>query len=114
MIPSKPDLAPDKAKNLMLALGGGNVLSKREATLFCQKNGIKISELPDLARRVAGPAPTPEVTAATGPACDRVAGCAVASPSNTLGNRSTNSLTLSARRTTCRRAITLPQRLSSI
>lgn len=57
MIPSKPDLDWKAAKTLMLALAGGSTLQKREASLYCQKNGISVSELRGLARQVTGPAP---------------------------------------------------------
>lgn len=55
MIPSKPDLDPKTAKNLMLSLAGNSSIQKRAAVLHCQANGIKISELRDLAREIAGP-----------------------------------------------------------
>jgi hypothetical protein len=53
MIPSRPDMTAATAKNLMLALAGeGSLVHRRMATIYCTENGIKVSELRDLARQV--------------------------------------------------------------
>jgi hypothetical protein len=57
MIASKPNMSAQHAKELLLALSAGSSLAKREAQLYCKKQGIPLEEMQALARQIAGPGP---------------------------------------------------------
>ena len=53
MIPSKPNMTAQEARPILLALAGGSAIQKRAAMLHCEREGIPVSEMRDLARRVS-------------------------------------------------------------
>lgn len=56
---SAPHLPAEKVKDLLLQLANGSLVDKVEAKRYCAANNIPLDEMRELARNIAGPAPSP-------------------------------------------------------